>query len=84
MSNQEAAAIWTEWVQNQLAARYPAAAGYRVVADGERVRVLDENGNVRNEWNADEPDFVGHLLVAIDPTLPRAGFWERLKRRFSR
>lgn len=82
MSDQEAAAIWTDWVQTQLSARYPHAKNYRVEAAGERVRVIDEAGNVRNEWNADEPDFVGHLLVAIDPTLPRAGFWERLRRFF--
>lgn len=82
MSQEEAAAIWTDWMQNQLAARYPEAAGYRVEAIGERVRVVDENGNVHGEWNANEPDFVGHLLAAIDPTLEREGFWARLKRRF--
>lgn len=83
MSNQEAAAIWTEWVQNELAAKYPHARGYRVEAVGDRVRVLDENGGVRGEWHADEPDFAGHLLAALDPTLEREGFWKRLKRRFS-
>ena len=82
MSNQEAAEIWTSWMQNQLAARYPHAAGYRVVMAGERVRVLDENGRVRGEWDEREPDFVGHLLVAIDPKLQREGFWARLRRFF--
>ena len=82
MSQEEAAAIWTEWVQNELAAKYHHARGYRVVMVGERVRVLDENGRVRGEWDANEPDFVGHLLAAIDPTLEREGFWARLKRRF--
>lgn len=82
MSQEEAAKIWTDWVQNELSARYPHAAGYRVVMAGERVRVLDENGGVRGEWDAAEPDFVGHLLVAIDPTLEREGFWAKLRRRF--
>ena len=82
MSDQEAAAIWTDWMQNQLAARYPHAKNYRVEAIGDRVRVVDEVGNVRGEWGANEPDFVGHLLAAIDPTLEREGFWARLKRRF--
>ena len=82
MSQEEAAKIWTEWVQNQLSARYPHAKNYRVEAVGDRVRVVDENGNVRGEWPAQEPDFVGHLLAAIDPTLEREGFWARLKRRF--
>lgn len=82
MSENEVAKIWTEWVQNQLSARYPHARGYRVVAAEGRVRVLDEAGGVRGEWNANEEDFVGHLLVAIDPTLDREGFWAKLKRRF--
>lgn len=84
MSEKEAAEIWTNWVQNELAAKYPHAAGYRVEAAGERVRVLDEAGNVRGEWDERETDFVGHLLVAIDPTLEREGFWAKLKRRFSK
>ena len=82
MSHQEAARIWTDWVQNELAAKYPNAKNYRVEAIGDRVRVVDENGNVHGEWNANEPDFVGHLLVSIDPSLQREGFWARLKRRF--
>ncbi len=83
MSEAEAAKVWTDWVQNELSARYPHARGYRVVAAEGRVRVLDEAGGVRGEWDEREPDFVGHLLVAIDPSLrQREGFWERLKRRF--
>ena len=81
MSEAEAAKVWTDWVQNQLSARYPHAKNYRVEAAGKRVRVVDEAGRVRGEWSADEPDFVGHLLVAIDPSL-REGFWERLRRFF--
>lgn len=81
MSEAEAAKVWTDWVQNELSARYPHARGYRVVAAEGRVRVLDENGRVRNEWNANEEDFVGHLLVAVDPTV-RESFWAKLRRRF--
>ncbi len=82
MSENEAAKIWTEWVQNQLSARYLHAAGYRVEVAGARVRVLDENGGVRSQWDAKEPDFVGHLLVALDPSLQkqRESFWTRLRR----
>ena len=43
-------AVWTSWLQNQLAARYPAATQYKIEIEGSRAALLEENGAIIGRW----------------------------------
>lgn len=67
----EKAAIWTDWIQNQIVVRYPYIENWHVEIDDERARLMDDEGQIRGEWDAESKDFLGELLAAIDPSLRR-------------
>ena len=78
---EEKAAIWTDWIQNHLAAKYPYARNWRIEIEDERARLMDDEGQTRGEWDAESQDFLGELVAAIDPSLRRReGLFGWLKR----